>query len=66
MRKEKGFVAYYRRRPLTLTEKANIVSIQAFGGEIVKEMLRSRHLYEHFRGYTHYQVLPRQWGHPSG
>jgi hypothetical protein len=63
---KKGFVAYYRRRLLTPMEEINKVCLESFAGEVVKEILSSRRAYEYFRGYTHYQVLPRQWGHPSG
>ena len=64
--REKGFVAYYRRRLLTPMENVDKSCLEVFGAAIVKDMLFSRRAYEYFRGYTHYQALPRQWGHPSG
>ena len=67
VRREKGFIAYYRRRPLTMGEKLNKICLEGFAKAVVEDLYASNRAYEYFRGvYTHYQSLPRQWGHPSG
>jgi hypothetical protein len=67
VRREKGFVAYYLRRPLTMMEKINKLCLDTFGRYMVKETFASSRAYDYFRGiHTHHQVLPRHWGHPSG
>ncbi len=66
MQRKKGFIAYYRRRPLTHLEKIDEIWLDVVREAIVAEVHSCNRAYDYFRGYTHYQSLPRQWGHPSG
>jgi hypothetical protein len=62
MKKEKGFIAHYRRRLPTAWEKIEELTIAGFGQAVVAEIKHSMCLYDYFKGIEHRQVLPRRWG----
>ena len=62
MKKERGFTAYYLRRPLTLTEKCVDLQCRESVKWVVADMKRCMRASDYFRGIQHRQSLPKQWG----
>jgi len=62
MTKERGFIAYYLRRPMTLLEKCVELQCKNSVEWIVEDMKRCMRAHDYFKGVQHRQSLPRSWG----
>ena len=65
MRKDKGFVAYFRRRLPTLSERCIELELDVYKEAIRIEFMHAQTIYEFFTGIP-LRAVYRRWGNPNG